>query len=59
MPRIPAYIAMGNLLFGTDTSDVPLTVRDPDGRVRDVTVTTGEQHIDDGGKSARNRRRGC
>ena len=25
----PAYIAMGNLLFGTDESEVPLTVRDP------------------------------
>ncbi|MGE5564223.1 MAG: hypothetical protein ACM3ZV_13095 [Bacillota bacterium] len=47
----PAYIAMGNLLFGTDNSDVPLTVRDPDGTVRDVTVTTGEQHIDSGAKA--------
>ena len=42
----PAYIAMGNLLFGTDSSEVPLTVRSSDGRIRDVTVTTGEQHID-------------
>ena len=47
----PAYIAMGNLLFGTDESEVPLTVRDPGGHVRDVTVTTGEQHIDDGAKA--------
>lgn len=47
----PAYIAMGNLLFGTDQSEEPLTVRDPDGRVRDVTVTTGEQHIDKGAKA--------
>jgi hypothetical protein len=46
----PAYIAMGNLLFGTDQSEVPLTVRDPDGRVRDLTVTTGEQHIDAGAR---------
>lgn len=46
-----AYIAMGNLLFGTDQSEEPLTVRDPDGRVRDVTVTTGEQHIDKGAKA--------
>lgn len=44
----PAYIALGNLLYGTDSADVPLTVRDPGGRVRDVTVTTGEQHIDAG-----------
>jgi membrane-associated protease RseP (regulator of RpoE activity) len=44
----PAYIAMGNVLFGTDESEVPLTLRDPDGHVRDVTVTTGEQHIDAG-----------
>jgi hypothetical protein len=44
----PAYIALGNLLYGTDSADIPLTVRDPSGRVRDVTVTTGEQHIDAG-----------
>jgi hypothetical protein len=44
----PAYIAMGNVLFGTDNSQVPLTIRDPDGRVRDVNVTTGEHHIDAG-----------
>ena len=42
----PAYIAMGNLLYGTDSSEVPLTVRDLDGRVRDITVMTGEEHID-------------
>ncbi|MEA3067453.1 MAG: hypothetical protein QOK41_860, partial [Sphingomonadales bacterium] len=47
----PAYIALGNLLFGTDNAEVPLTVRDPDGRVRDVTVTTGEQHIDGGARA--------
>ena len=47
----PAYIAMGNVLFGTDESEVPLTVRDPDGRVRDITVTTGESHIDAGAKA--------
>lgn len=46
----PAYIAMGNLLFGTDQSEEPLTIRDPDGKVRDVTVTTGEHHIDAGAK---------
>jgi len=47
----PAYIAMGNLLFGTDSSEVPLTVRDANGQVRDVTVTTGEQHINGGAKA--------
>ena len=47
----PAYIALGNLLFGTDTAEVPLTVRDPGGRVRDVVVTTGDNHIDDGAKA--------
>ena len=47
----PAYIAMGNLLFGTDNSEVPLTVRGSDGKVREITVTTGEQHIDAGAKA--------
>ncbi|MEA3059381.1 MAG: hypothetical protein QOE50_793 [Sphingomonadales bacterium] len=47
----PAYIALGNLLFGTDSAEVPLTVRDPDGRVRDITVTTGDNHIDDGARA--------
>jgi hypothetical protein len=46
----PAYLAMGNLLFGTDNSEVPLTVRGTDGRLREVTVTTGEQHIDAGAR---------
>ena len=47
----PAYIAMGNLLFGSDAAEVPITVRGADGSVRDVTVTTGEQHIDAGARS--------
>ena len=47
----PAYITLGNLLYGTDSADVPITVRDPNGRVRDVTVTTGEQHIDAGARA--------
>jgi len=47
----PAYITLGNLLYGTDAGEVPLTVRDPDGHVRDVTVTTGEQHIDAGARA--------
>jgi len=46
-----AYITMGNLLYGSDESEIPLTVRDPSGRVRDVTVTTGEHHIDAGAKA--------
>jgi hypothetical protein len=47
----PAYIALGNLLYGSDSAEIPLTVRDPNGRVRDVTVTTGEQHIDAGARA--------
>jgi len=47
----PAYIALGNLLFGTDTAQVPLTIRDPGGRVRNVTVSTGEHHIDAGART--------
>jgi hypothetical protein len=42
----PAYIAMGNLLFGTDSSEVPVTVRGTDGGVRELVLTTGEQHIE-------------
>ena len=47
----PAYITLGNLLFGTDNAEVPLTVRDPGGRVRDVTVKTGDYHIDAGARA--------
>lgn len=47
----PAYITLGNLLYGTDEGEVPLSVRGADGRVRDVTVATGEQHIDSGAKA--------
>ncbi|GAA4716194.1 hypothetical protein H9L13_06030 [Sphingomonas lutea] len=48
----PAYIAMGNLLYGTDSSsEVPLTVRGTDGRTREVVVVTGEQHIDSAARS--------
>jgi hypothetical protein len=47
----PAYIALGNLLFGTDAAEVPLTVRDPSGRTRDVTVETGDNHIDAGARA--------
>jgi hypothetical protein len=47
----PAYIAMGNLLFGSDSSEVPLTIRHADGRVQDVVVTTGEDHINAAAKA--------
>lgn len=47
----PAYIAMGNVLFGTDSSEVPLTVRSSNGRLHDVTVVTGEEHIDAAGRA--------
>lgn len=42
----PAYLTINNLLFGTDAMPVPITVRSADGTVRDVTVTTGEHHVD-------------
>ena len=42
----PAYIAMGNLLFGTDDSEVPVTVRGTDGELREVVVIAGEEHIE-------------
>jgi hypothetical protein len=45
-PDDGAYIAMTNLLFGIDSSEVPLVLRAPDGHEREVVVTTGEQHID-------------
>ena len=41
----PAYVAMGNLLFGTESLPFPLTVRSLDGKVHEVTVTTSEDHI--------------
>ncbi len=47
----PAYIAMGNVLSGTDSSEVPLTLRSRDGQLREVTVTTGEDHIDAGARA--------
>lgn len=47
----PAYIVMGNLLFGTDAAEVPITVRASDGRTLDVVLTTGEQHIDNSARA--------
>jgi hypothetical protein len=48
----PAYIAMGNMLTGTDKLPFPLTVRSTDGTVHEVTVTTGETHINNAAKEA-------
>lgn len=48
----PAYIAMGNMLTGTDKLPFPLTVRSADGTVHEVTVTTGETHINNAAKEA-------
>lgn len=42
----PAYIAMGNVLFGSESSEVPLTIRSREGQLREVLVKTGEDHID-------------
>jgi hypothetical protein len=47
-----AYVAMGNLLTGTDKLPFPLTVRSTDGSVHDVTVTTGENHINNAAREA-------
>jgi hypothetical protein len=47
-----AYVAMGNLLTGTDKLPFPLTVRSADGTVHDVTVTTGEGHINNAAREA-------
>jgi hypothetical protein len=41
----PAYIAMGNLLYGTESLPFPLTVHSTNGKVHEVTVTTSEDHI--------------
>ena len=47
----PAYIAMGNVLSGTDSLEVPLTIKSRDGELREITVTTGEHHIDAGARA--------
>ena len=47
----PAYIAMGNVLSGTDSVEVPLTIRSTNGEIREIMVTTGEQHIDAGARA--------
>ena len=43
----PAYLALGSVLFGTEEMAVPLTVRSPDGSIREVTVVTTEEHVND------------
>lgn len=43
----PAYIGMGNVLYGTDSANVPLRIRHPDGRVNNVVVWTGETYAND------------
>ncbi|MEA3038360.1 MAG: hypothetical protein QOE79_873 [Sphingomonadales bacterium] len=58
MPGTPAAVKakvtdadqalFGDLLYGEESRDVALTLRGPDGGVRDVHVTTGEQHIEAG-----------
>jgi len=49
----PAYIMLGNLLFGSDTAEVPITVRGSDGRTREIAVITGENHIEEGARALR------
>ena len=39
------YALLGEILYGTESRSVVLTLASPDGRRRDVTVITGEQHI--------------
>jgi len=47
-----AYVAMGNLLTGTDSLPFPLTVQSLDGKIQDVTVITSEQHINNAAREA-------
>jgi hypothetical protein len=41
------YVVMQNLLYGTEETEVPITLRHLDGRTIDVTLTASERHIDD------------
>jgi hypothetical protein len=45
-PDDPILIAFSDLLYSTDAIEANLRLRSPDGTIRDVTVTTGEQHIE-------------
>ncbi|TFI56645.1 hypothetical protein E2493_19020 [Sphingomonas parva] len=40
------YALLGEILYGTESRPIVLTLAGADGRRRDVTVTTGEQHIE-------------
>jgi hypothetical protein len=44
-------LLFGDLLSGSEDRDVTLRLRSPDGRERDVTLTTGEAHIEQGARS--------
>lgn len=46
-----AYIAMSNVLNGSDSAEIPLTIKTPEGRTLEVTLTTGEQHIDNSARA--------
>lgn len=43
----------GDLLYGTETRDVALTLRTKGGAVRDVHVTSGEDHLEGGAAALR------
>lgn len=47
----PAYILLANIVYGTGESQVQLSIKSPGGQVREVPVTVGEQHIEDGARS--------
>jgi len=47
----PQYLLLSNLLGGTGKIPVQMRIRSPDGHEREVTVTTGEQHIAQGAES--------
>ena len=47
----PAYILMSNLLSGENNAEVPVTIKTPDGRTLQVTLTAGEQHIDNSARA--------
>jgi hypothetical protein len=44
-------LLFGDLLSGSEDRDVALTLRSPDGRLREVVLRTGETHIDEGARS--------
>ncbi len=44
-------LLFGDLLSGTEDREVALTLRSPDGREREVALTTGESHIELGARS--------